>query len=293
LPPGPIANPGRAALEAVANPSRTQDLYFVADGTGGHVFAESLEQHNRNVQRWRQIEKDKEKATPDVVGPQTLPVRTDQKGELPSGSEYGALHMPLEIGKRPADAGVSLDMTAVALAITRTAPKMPADAASALPGPADKGKHGKKAKAAPAPEDFARKLGPGLDELGISIAGVTQGRSATATLDGPMSDATQNADPQPDPALIAALAARLAEQRERAAKVAKDPGSTTLPPPSAEDSGAQTASPDPQKVAHAKVIDASEGTPIDPLLDHTYDLNYARTIPTAAALNSTLNSAVK
>ena len=56
LPPGPIANPGRAALEAVANPSRTQDLYFVADGTGGHVFSDSLDSHNRNVQHWRQIE---------------------------------------------------------------------------------------------------------------------------------------------------------------------------------------------------------------------------------------------
>ena len=57
LPPGPIANPGRAALEAVANPSRTKDLYFVADGSGGHAFAETYEQHQRNVTRWRQVEK--------------------------------------------------------------------------------------------------------------------------------------------------------------------------------------------------------------------------------------------
>ena len=56
LPPTPIANPGQAAIEAALNPDTTNFIFFVADGTGGHAFAETLEEHNANVARWREIE---------------------------------------------------------------------------------------------------------------------------------------------------------------------------------------------------------------------------------------------
>ena len=64
LPPGPIANPGRAAIAAVLNPADTDELFFVADGRGGHVFARTLAEHNRNVARWREFRRQQQSGEP-------------------------------------------------------------------------------------------------------------------------------------------------------------------------------------------------------------------------------------
>ncbi len=67
LPPGPIANPGEASLKAVAAPAETNAVYFVADGSGGHAFAETLDEHNANVRKWRAIEAERAKALEEAV----------------------------------------------------------------------------------------------------------------------------------------------------------------------------------------------------------------------------------
>ena len=85
LPPGPICNPGRASIAATLNPPATQDLFFVADGTGGHVFTSTLKDHNAAVQNWRKIERARQQGAPD---PASEPVGdlTAGNGTVPSAA---------------------------------------------------------------------------------------------------------------------------------------------------------------------------------------------------------------
>ncbi len=85
LPPTPIDNPGRASLAAVMDPPITEDIYFVADGTGGHAFAKTLAEHGQNVARWRQIEQQRAQAEALAGSPPGAPSQT---GAPPAPTEH-------------------------------------------------------------------------------------------------------------------------------------------------------------------------------------------------------------
>ena len=319
LPPGPICNPGKAALEAVAKPARTKDLYFVADGTGGHAFAETLDQHQKNVARWRQIEKDvKDKLAPDVTGPA---IRGSIDAVDPS--QFGALVAPgqgqappsvlARLGKIGADRdakeaaspvapGVKSirESKAVVLGAKVLPPETlaggdgdsgPASVASspqfgALAAPAQGlasasvlarlSKIGTDRNAKDAA--LASLAGPGaktIEELGFVVSGVNDAPAEGLAFGNDDPPATGTG-----PVASAPLSpAMLADQKAREAKYGT--GTVTL----ASTTLADTTAAAPAQVSpgtasgHPRIYDASEGTALDPLLNKTYDLSYAKVVP--------------
>jgi len=231
LPPGPICNPGKAALEAVANPAHGRDLYFVADGTGGHAFAETLDQHLRNVARWRQIEQDaKDKLSPDAASPGAAPTPLPtpvKKSELDPEQVrqvFGALAPPDTAA--PPSKGKAANLLSKLVKMAESARKR-----EALLGE----------NGALSPAIIASQT---LDNINAVVIGVNdQGLDAAPPPANDPQPQAYAAAPQPSPA-ASALA------------------------------GATGG-------AHAHAFDASEGTPLDPLLNKTYDLTYAKAIPTS------------
>jgi UPF0755 protein len=277
LPPGPICNPGKAALEAVANPSHSKELYFVADGTGGHAFAETLDQHLKNVAHWRQIEKDaKDRLAPEASPPGFAPPTTRGDIAPPDPDAFGALApMSPSAPIHPRDPKAS-----PLAARAGVDPKNP-KASGGLPPvaaatPAGALLASKLAKLGASLEKREALLGAGgalsatkiagksMEELGIVVTGVNDqpevvkfpGEDDAAAPSGPV-------------ASVPLSPAALADEKAREARWGDAPAGDLRV---AADSSTPTT-------VRPRAFDASEGTRLDPLLNKTYDLSYAKVIP--------------
>jgi UPF0755 protein len=246
LPPGPICNPGKAALEAVANPARGKDLYFVADGTGGHVFAETFDQHQKNVAHWRQIEKDvKDKLAPDVT-PQPAPAIRGSIDPV-DPAQFGALMAP------------PLGQSAPTAVLTRLS-RIGAD---------------RNAKDAA----LASLVAPGvksIDEIGGVVTGVNDGPAEGAAFSDPDPAGASGTGPIAFAPLPPAM---LADERAREAKYGTAPLASSGAIRDAATPAAPASPQPPTASGRPRIFDASEGTRLDPLLNKTYDLSYAKVVP--------------
>ena len=331
LPPGPICNPGKAALEAVAKPARSKDLYFVADGTGGHAFAETLDQHQKNVARWRQIEKDvKDKLAPDATpGPAIRgsieTVDPAQFGELVApGQGQAPASMLARLSKLGGDRNTKdAAFSSLVAPSVKTIKEMNAVVAGSKSWPADRacvrailtrrglaknlsplfpcrrrslarslrrrrdkrpasvltrlGKIGADRNAKDAA--LASLVGPGvktIEEMSVVVTGVNDAPAEGFAFgnDDPPGTGTGPVGSAPlSPAM-------LADQKAREAKYGTVTlASTTLadvtgPAPAQASPGTASGKP--------RIYDASEGTPLDPLRNKTYDLSYAKVVPAMA-----------
>jgi UPF0755 protein len=318
LPPGPICNPGKAALEAVAKPVRGKDLYFVADGTGGHAFAETLDQHQKNVAHWRQIEKDvKDRLAPDVTGPairgsidevdpaQFGALVSPGQGQAPPSvlarlSKIGADRNTKDTALLVAPGVKSIKETKAVAVGAKTWPSENPAAGEVDPGPAASVPSSPQFGALAAPAQglasvsvlarlskigadrsakdaaLASLAGPGvktIEELGFVVAGVNDAPAEGLAFgdDDPPATGT-------GPVASAPLSpAMLADEKAREAKYGTVTlASTTL----ADTTAAAPAQASPGTASgHPRIYDASEGTPLDPLLNKTYDLSYAKVVP--------------
>ncbi|WP_371134864.1 endolytic transglycosylase MltG [Methylocystis sp.] len=299
LPPGPIANPGRAALEAAAHPAPTRDLYFVADGTGGHVFSESLDQHSRNVQNWRRLEKEKtdgavDRATPGVPAPAAP--KPDKRTQAPIGRlvTLADSHEDFPANRAMApDDGPTHRLGKFAFA----------DADFFLGG------YGDRTQVQAANFAALRPARPFFTEESVQLrakalfdpmllAGRPAARPAEEERLNPdmTTIASESPDAEPAGGEIAAYPvspAQRAEQRARAARLGLAAGSDDLPGEALGERLAQDAAPPAGATALAatggrplrpRAFDASEGTPLDPLRDKSWDLTSAKTVPTTTDL---------